>query len=430
MSDELPPGWAIASLSEIIDDLQSGFACGEKNVEGGIPHLRMNNIGSRGELVLDLVRTVPEEFAGPRHALRVGDVLVCTTNSGKLVGKSTYFGLSGRFAFSNHLTRLRPKLNLVEAKFLRWALWFEWKRGGFEDKCKHWVNQSTLPKAALLETQIALPPFSEQRRIVAKLEKLLGKVDACQQRLAKIPILLKRFRQSVLTAACSGRLTADWREEHDFGDWEQSTLNDVIQGRPKNGYSPKPVKHETPWRVLTLTATTTGRFDARHFKYFDESIPHESVLWLQPGDILVQRGNTIEFVGVPAVYDGPPNQFIYPDLMIRIRANHRTTTQFLYYTLSSESSRTFLRQRATGTAGSMPKISQAVLVKLPIPLPSLPEQEEIVRRIDQLFALADQVEGRYAKTKQHVDSLAQSILAKAFRGQLVSQDANDGIRLR
>ncbi|HOA61711.1 MAG TPA: restriction endonuclease subunit S [Verrucomicrobiota bacterium] len=61
--------------------------------------------------------------------------------------------------------------------------------------------------------EVPLAPLAEQRRIVAKLETLVGKVDACQQRLAKIPVLLKRFRQSVLAAACSGRLTEDWRAE-------------------------------------------------------------------------------------------------------------------------------------------------------------------------------------------------------------------------
>ena len=70
------------------------------------------------------------------------------------------------------------------------------------------------------------PPLAEQRRIVAKLETLLGKVDASQQRLAKIPVLLKRFRQSVLAAACSGRLTADWREE-----------NPNVEAYPVNGRS-------------------------------------------------------------------------------------------------------------------------------------------------------------------------------------------------
>lgn len=275
------------------------------------------------------------------------------------------------------------------------------------------------------EIPIPIAPNKGQQRIVAKLDQLLPKVQKCQERLEKISKILKRFRQSVLAAACSGRLTADWREENVSEDWKQVTLSDVIKDKPKNGYSAKPIKYETRWRVLTLTATTSGKFDARHFKYFDEPIAKDSPLWLQPDDILVQRGNTIEYVGVPVIYDGPPNEFIYPDLMMRFRANMRITTKFLYFVLSWEQTRQYLRDRATGTAGNMPKINQPVLMSIPISLPSIEEQQEIVCRVEALFKLADQIEARYQKAKASVDKLTQSILAKAFRGELVPQDPND-----
>jgi len=80
------------------------------------------------------------------------------------------------------------------------------------------AGQARVPTSFIEELKWPLAPLAEQRRIVAKLETLLGKVDASQQRLAKIPVLLKRFRQSVLAAACSGRLTADWREENPSDD--------------------------------------------------------------------------------------------------------------------------------------------------------------------------------------------------------------------
>src|SRR6185295_17288565 len=121
--------------------------------------------------------------------------------------------LQGRYVFSNHLTRLRPDRKIVDGHFLRWSMWHLWKGGEFDDKCKHWVNQSTIPKEALLGADLCLPPLPEQRRIIAKLEDLLAKVSSSRQRLARVPGLLKRFRQSVLAAACSGRLTTDWREE-------------------------------------------------------------------------------------------------------------------------------------------------------------------------------------------------------------------------
>jgi type I restriction enzyme S subunit len=78
-----------------------------------------------------------------------------------------------------------------------------------------------------------IAPLNEQHRIVAKLEKLLAKGEACQERLNKIPGLLKRFRQSVLAAACSGRLTADWRDLHEVNldSWSEVELQEIADLR-------------------------------------------------------------------------------------------------------------------------------------------------------------------------------------------------------
>ena len=153
MSDALPAGWLPARIEHVIEDFQPGFASGEKNVEGGVAHLRMNNIGLDGELVLDLVRTVPEKLAKSRHDLRRGDVLVCTTNSGEARRQVRILRSAGTLC-------LQQSPHAPSAK--RWArgwplssleLWLQWKSGAFDDQCKHWVNQSTLPKDALLESE-------------------------------------------------------------------------------------------------------------------------------------------------------------------------------------------------------------------------------------------------------------------------------------
>ena len=284
--------------------------------------------------------------------------------------------------------------------------------------------QITIEK--LNELEIPIAPYAEQQRIVAKLDSLFEKIEINKKRLEKIPQILKRFRQSVLAAAIKGRLTTQWRFESGCTeDWENTTLFDVIEGKAKNGYSAKPVNYETPFRVLTLTATTSGIFKPEHFKYFDEKIDPNSEFWIQPNDILIQRGNTLEYVGVSAVYEGETNKLIYPDLMIRVRASEKILTKYLYYVLSAEKSRNYLRERATGTAGNMPKINQPTLNSLPIELPSKREQEEIVKRVEKLFSFADKVESRYLKAKAQLDKLHQSILAKAFRGELVPQDPED-----
>jgi type I restriction enzyme, S subunit len=278
----------------------------------------------------------------------------------------------------------------------------------------------------LRAAEIPLPPLNEQKRIAQRLDHLLTRIDKAKAHLDRIPPLLKRFRQSVLAAATSGKLTEDWREANGVDDeWEEVLIGDLLEAKPRNGYSPKAVEFETQTKSLTLTATTRGIFDPKHFKYLDEIIPSDSYLWLCPGDILVQRANTLEYVGVCAIYDRGFGEFIYPDLMMKCRANEKVISKFLYYLLSSDNVRSYFRENATGTAGNMPKINQQTVISAPTAYPALLEQHEIVRRVETLFAKADRIEAQYQKARQAVDRLTPALLAKAFRGELVPQDPND-----
>lgn len=160
--DELPEGWEWKNLGEVISDAQSGFSSGEKDVKGGLPQLRMNNIGPNCRLNLDSIVTVPRNLAKPRHFLSLNDVVVCHTNSVKLVGKTALFDLEERnYTFSNHLTRLRVLPETVDPKWLWHTLSTLWRGGYFETRCKQWVNQATIERTTLLSSPIPLPPLPE-----------------------------------------------------------------------------------------------------------------------------------------------------------------------------------------------------------------------------------------------------------------------------
>jgi restriction endonuclease S subunit len=468
MTDELPQGWTPASIRDVVENLQPGFASGEKNVAGGLAHLRMNNIGVAGELVMDLIRKVPQNLARPQHDLQRGDVLICMTNSSDLVGKCAYFDLPGKYVFSNHLTRLRPKAGVIDGKFLRWNLWLQWRRGVFHDKCKHWVNQSALPKDALLSTEVALSPFNEQRRIVAKLEILLGKVDDCQRRLAKIPVLLKRFRQSVLAAACSGRLTAEWREQNSnvesmratieklkarltgakvrrgvpervpqtdmVADWElpstwgrYSTAEllrcgafvDVKDGNHGANHPKVSEFTETGLPFITATQVNNYRIDYNSaYKLSGKPLDRIRVGFAKSGDVIYTHKGS---VGRVAVADRDcilsPQTTYY-----RVNPEVFASSFVMFYLASQAFSEQVNVVKEQTTRDFVPISEQYCLFHR---VPPLPEQREIARRVESLFALADHIEARYAKAKAHVEKLTQSILAKAFRGELVPQDLND-----
>ena len=316
---------------------------------------------------------------------------------------------------------------------------------------------------------IPVPPLAEQKRIVAKIDELMTlcnqleleqqkqlalKTQAVQATLHHLADLenpadfgtsfniieqnfdkwfddlstVKRLRSSILQLAIQGKLTqtTDCLDQYlsslcqsslckkDIYDipnnWGWTFLEKILCFGPQNGYSPKAVDYTTTTKSLTLSATTKGTFDGSKFKYIDEVIPVSSHLWLENEDILIQRGNSAEYVGVSAVYYGDTGKYIYPDLMMKIRTIKEISTQYIYIVLSSDFIRNYFLRNATGTSGSMPKINQNVVKKCPVPLPPLAEQKRIVAKVDELMALCDQLEKQIIQTKNLNSNLMDSLI--------------------
>ena len=414
---ELPNGWTICPLADVIDILdyaRSPINSKEREERiSGKPRAELfpyyGATGKVGEI---------DGFLFDEELVLLGEDGVPFFDR----FRSKAYLVRGRFWVNNHAHVLRGRSGVTENRYLTSFL------NNFD--YTGYVSGSTrlkLTQESMRSIPVALPPFSEQRRIADKLDSLLPRVDTCRERLDRVLGILKRFRQAVLAAATSGELTREWRKSREIGleSWESLTMAQLLDGKPRNGYSPRAVENQTNVKSLTLTATTTGRFRGEYFKYIDEDIPSDSHLWLQPGDILVQRANTIEYVGVSAIYDGPAFGYIYPDLMMKCRANGKVRSAYLHLILSSEPVRKYFREHATGTAGNMPKINQQTVMEAPACLPPLLEQDEIVRRVEALFSLLDQLAARYEAAVARVQRITPSVLSKAFRGELVPQDPND-----
>ncbi|MFT3695699.1 MAG: restriction endonuclease subunit S [Kofleriaceae bacterium] len=194
--------------------------------------------------------------------------------------------------------------------------------------------------------------------------------------------------------------------------WQRVALGDIAVDGPTNGYSPPSSPTASGTRSLKLSATTQGRLilDEDTVKHLHETISPDSWAWLAPGDLLVQRSNTAELVGTAAIFDGPPNSYIYPDLMMRLRFADEATTKWVWRYLNSPLGRRFLRSVAAGAAGSMPKISGAKLRAMPIPLPSLSEQ----RRITDMLDKADAIRQKRNEAIALTDDLLRSTFLEIF----------------
>jgi type I restriction enzyme S subunit len=177
-----------------------------------------------------------------------------------------------------------------------------------------------------------------------------------------------------------------------------------------NGVSPRASARVDATKAISLTATTSGTFDGRHYKSVDVSIPPDSQYWLINGDLLFQRGNTRDYVGMAALYDGPSHTFIFPDLMIKVRLTARVDARYIHLCSIAPYARTYFSTRAAGSQSTMPKINQSTLVSLPIPLPPVAEQRRIVDKVNQLMGLCDELERSLAATDAGRTRLLEAVL--------------------
>lgn len=299
------------------------------------------------------------------------------------------------------------------------------------------LNQGDRPRVSfdqLADYQVLIPPLAEQRRIVAKLEVLLSKLDACQQRLERIPSILKRFRQSVLFAALAGRLTENWRSEKSAGAdalpaesveqpamWSVGLFERFVES---SFYGPRFSAEDYTNDGIPTIRTTDIQFDGS-ILFTDPprlALTEAEVMkyGLQEGDLLVTR--TGATIGKCALYDEALGPVIPSAYLIRFRLKQEIVDpKFILYFLMSPTGQELLLGGSTAVA--QPNVNATAISGFPVPLPPLAEQQEIVRRINALLKLADQIEGRYRAAKSHADRLTQSIVAKAFRGELVPTEA-------
>jgi restriction endonuclease S subunit len=207
--------WKTKRLEDICVSIIPGFAEGNKNVEDGTIHLRMNNIGINFELNLDLVRRVkPCAEKLSKYKLEYGDILFNNTNSVALVGKSAMFNRPEICLYSNHLTRLRPRVNEVLSEWILFYLRARWLKGDFKRLSNKWINQAAVHTEKIRDLEIPLPSLDVQYRILKDLQKtsfLISTISDTRKTIAirnrQTKLDLKSLTLSILDSAFAGILT-------------------------------------------------------------------------------------------------------------------------------------------------------------------------------------------------------------------------------
>lgn len=259
---------------------------------------------------------------------------------------------------------------------------------------------------------VPIPPPIVQQQIVEKLDAILPKIWKLKERLEKIPDLLKKIRQSILSAACTGKLTEDWREGKDLPVWSHQLLEDVTsfsQGIQVDLDQQHKECNEDRIRFLRIIDFTQGVTQPRYVK-----TPEQKYIVGVDDVSIVRYGASTGFVST-GLHGCIANN------LFRVIPHKILDKRYLYYFLLSPLFQNEVQLSMKGAA--MPAISFKLIKDIPFSIPPILEQQEVVMRVDKMFALADSLEAKYKRAMQSIEKIEQSVLAKAFQGELVGHDS-------
>ena len=365
---------------------------------------------------------IPEDKE--KYLIGINDIVVSRAGS---------VGLSYRITetphptfFASYLIRFKPII--VYPKIVEYYL----KSGNYWKAISEMsagIAVQNVNAVKLSDLDFPLPPLPEQQRIVAKLDTLFGHLDALKTRLERIPQLLKKFRQKVLTQAVTGKLTEDY---NNFENWDLVSIDRLVGSIRTDirtgpfGSSLNKSEHQLDgipvWGIESISKK--GEFTGQNKIFITQAKAKELKSFeVLGGDIIISRSGT---VGELCLLPNDISFGIISTNLMKISLNKKVInpTFFCYQFKGSQDLLDKLQELCSGSTRLF--LTQSILNKLVFVLPPIEEQQEIVRRVESLFAKADQIEAGYQKLKAKVEQLPQALLAKAFRGELVPQLPTDG----
>jgi type I restriction enzyme S subunit len=412
---ELPVGWELIRLSEAAE-WGSGGTPSRRNLDyygGKIPWIKTGELGPRH--ITRTEETISDLGLANSSAKIFPEGSIAIAMYGATIGKVSILGVPA--ATNQACAVAAVNLGVCSPEFFYHYLCSQ--RDEFVKAGKGGA-QPNVSQGLIKDWPIPLAPLNEQRRIAAKLDTTLAAVEACRQRLDGVAAILKRFRQAVLTAATSGELTREWREERGLADfWKTKVLSEIADSRlGKMLDQRKNTGQLTPYlRNINVRWFSFDLEDIQEIRLADTEIIDLDVRF---GDLLVCEGGE---PGRCAVWRGEDSKYTFQKALHRVRTSKHLLADYLSFCLSNSANNGKLEQLFTGS--TIKHLTGASLKKLQILLPSREEQEEIVDRVESLYSLADQLEARLTAAHKVVDRLTPALLAKAFRGELVPQDPGD-----
>ena len=275
-------------------------------------------------------------------------------------------------------------------------------------------------------TVVPLPPFSEQKRIVNRIESLFAKLDEAKQKAQDALDSFETRKAAILHKAFTGELTAQWRKEHGVGmeSWKEKTLQAVCSMKITDGTHKTPTYCDKGEGIPFVSAkdVTTGKICWDNIKYITPDLHEELYARLAPqiDDILLAKNGT---TGIAAIVETDRIFDLYVTLAVLRPDKQIIMPRYLLNIVNSPICKNQFNDHLTGIG--VPNLHLRDIKAVIIKVPSIPEQEEIVRIVDDLLAKERQAKEAAEGVLEQIDLIKKAILARAFRGELGTNDPSE-----
>lgn len=424
---EVPENWVWVRLGSLLKEIKNGTTIKQDKSGNGFSVTRIESLQNQ---TIDLMRvgTILEtEKIKETDWYKSGDITLSHINSIEHVGKTALI--------TDAMLPLVHGMNLLRLRFFEiytpdlfqlYSQTYQYKNE-IRSRINMAVNQVSINQKQLSSLEIPLPPLSEQQRIVERIEELFAKLDEAKERLQEVVDSFAVRKAAILHKAFTGELTQQWRLENGVSDesWEEKTIGEICSSL-KYGTSKKS-SDDGEVVVLRMGNLQNGEIDWSNLAYTSDEEDIKKYL-LKSGDVLFNRTNSPELVGKTSIYRGEIPA-IYAGYLIKLdyEKNIVVGDYLNYYLNSSKAKEYYMQVKTDGVSQS--NINAKKIGEFEIPLPTLPEQDEIVRLIDDLLARERAAQQAAEQALASIDLMKKSILARAFRGELGTNKASEASAL-
>ena len=479
---ELPSGWTLCDVGDVLCPVEM---TGKNEEDREIFYIDISSIDNKSHRITNPKRiSLSDAPSRARQKIRVGDVLFSTVRPYLRNIAAVNQEFDGEIA-STGFAVLRAATGIDQRYLFYKCISHDFVSALTGEQ--YGVSYPAVKEEQVKARPLELPPTREQRRIVERIEALFEEIDRGVESLRAAKDTIVLYRQSLLKSAFEGQLTADWRAENPdklespdallarireelkrryqaaLDDWERAIVawrNDGEKGRrPAKPKRPRnipvdPADYGIPgWTIIPLGLVITdpiygtskkcgydlgatgvlripnigsGYIDPTDLKSADFEKVELEKLSLKEGDILTVRSNgSLSIVGKPAIVLQQHTNFLFAGYLIRLRPISKALlSKYLVHLMIEPGVRAQIEAKAKSTSG-VNNISAKELQELSVPICSLAEQAEVIRILDTCLEAAEVLNMEIDANLARADALRQSILKRAFAGQLVPQDPED-----